>query len=65
MGVVWLVVAVLCVAAGVALLVVDRRRSAAPPPPSVEPHVPAPREPEPDGDLFTPEALPRHPENGS
>ena len=57
MGVVWLVVAVLCVAAGVALLVVDRRRRRAAPRP--EPRVPEPRAPEPDTDLFTPDALPR------
>ena len=65
MGAVWLVIAALCVVAGVALLVVDRRRRTAPPPPSATPHVPEPRAPEPDGDLFTPEALPRRPEDGS
>jgi hypothetical protein len=53
LGVWWLVIAVLCVAAGVALLVLDRRRRA--------PRPPAP----PAEDLFTPDALPRRPENGS
>lgn len=65
MSVVWLTIAVLCVAAGVVLLVVDRRRRAAPAPPSSEPRVPEPRAPEPDRDLFTPDALPRHPERDS
>lgn len=54
MGVVWLVIAVLCLVAGVVLLVLDRRRRAVPGP---EPRVPEPRAPEPD--LFTPDALPR------